>query len=205
MARHALIALVLAAGCTPRLYSDGVLSAYAWVAPENDWPITTPPEGIVGEGFFDGQVVPDVRGVDQHGNQVSLWQFAGRHVLLDVSAMWCAPCQELGAGTEHIYQEYLEHDVVYLTVIQQDVEGNDADVEELNQWATLPSSAGGEYDLITAPIMSDPLGANGSAGAIQNGQFPEVMVIGPDLTVLEHVAQPTDAAVVEALDRHLGL
>ena len=55
---------------------------------------------------------------------------------------------------------------------------------------------------ITSPVLGD--GDKATAAAVQQGQYPAVLVIGPDLTVLERVNPPDDAEVHNAVERALS-
>src|SRR5687768_2227270 len=103
--RVALIA-VISTGCVPHLYSSGGAGQPSeWVAPENTWTVTPPPATLEAQGYGEGDVIPDFRLVDQHGDEVSLWQFYGNVILLDVSTIWCGPCQQLALETEHTWED----------------------------------------------------------------------------------------------------
>lgn len=185
---------LLAAGCIPRLYSSGTTdSGGPWVAPENTWEQAEPPADLVGEGYEPGQVVPDFRLEDQFGDEVALWQFFGDVILLDVSTIWCAPCQLLAEDAEETWQEYREQGFVYVTVLQEDYEGNPPEADDLQLWVDL-------YEL-TAPVLSDP-DLSGAGGALVNDQWPAVLVIGRDLRVIERVL-PDDAEVRAAIEAAL--
>jgi len=192
--RFAAISVIAAtSACAPRLYTEAGLNPQTWVAPENSWPLSEPPAALSAEGFAAGQVVPDLRLMDQHAAEVSLWQFHGRIVALDISTMWCAPCQELASGTEETTHQFAGEDFVYLTVLQEDVESEAPDLEDLTLWA--------EEFGITSPILAD--GEKHTGPAIQQGQFPAVLLIGRDLRVIERVNPADDpsvrAAVADAL------
>ena len=189
---------LLALGCIPHLettgtYDTDVGPVGSWEAPENRWPLATPPAALVGEGWEPGQTVPDVRVADQHGDVVSLWQFHGQVVLLDISTMWCAPCRDLAQDTQHTQESYASEGFVYLTVLQESVEGGPPILEDLNLWAD-------NYG-IDGPVVGD--GDKSTAGAVQQNQFPAVLVIGRDLTVEQRVNPPTDASVRAAIERAL--
>ncbi len=189
-----LVAVVLT-GCVPRLYTqDPGAGNGAWEPPVNGWDVKEPPP-LVGEGFAEGEVPPDFRLQDQHGDEVSLWQFWGSVVLLDVSTMWCAPCREIAEDAQATQVEYEEEGFVYLTVLQQNVEGGPPTREDLELWA-------GEYGIVDAPVLADGDGA-GTAGAVQFGQFPAVLVLDRRLVVRERVNPPTDEAIREAVERRL--
>ena len=61
-----------------------------------------------------GEAVTDECVPDQNGDQVSLWQFYGNVWVLDVSTMWCAPCQKLASGLQEIVNDHEEEGFVYL-------------------------------------------------------------------------------------------
>ena len=190
-----LLPVVMCVACAPRLYTQGETDAtWSWDAPENDWPKNAPPEGTTGQGFAVGQTIPDVRLIDQHGKEVSAWQFYGRVMVFDVSTMWCAPCQELAAGTQHTQDEFGWDDFAYVTVLQENVESLPPEGEDLELWAE-------NFD-IEAPVLAD--GDKLTSTVVQNGQYPAVLLVGPDLVVLERVNPPNDAtlhaAVAELLE-----
>ncbi|MCB9663524.1 MAG: redoxin domain-containing protein [Alphaproteobacteria bacterium] len=193
--------LVLASACEPRLYTEGgPVADAAWTPPENSWPVGAPPEDLRPEGMGVGRVVYDVRGLDQHGDELSLWQFHGSWVLLDVSTMWCAPCRDLAIGTEALWQEYRDRGLVTVTLLLEDTHGDPPKVADLKQWATLASlDPEHDYELITAPVVSDPKGRSGSIEAIERGQYPALLLISPDLQVTRRIEPVTDVRVREVL------
>lgn len=193
----------------PRLYTaDAVYSDEAtdlsggWTLPTNRWPSATPPDGLVAEGFHAGEVVPDVRARDQFGEEVSLWQFSGQVTLLDVSTIWCRPCQVLAQDTEHTWQDYRDEGFIYLTVLHEDASGAEPDTDDLRLWADQVPQAPALP--ITSPVVADPRGSLGTASMILNGQYPAVVVIGRDLVVRERVDQPSDGPVRDAIERALA-
>lgn len=166
----------LVGGCIPRLYTNGE-EIGPWEAPVNTWGVNPPPEGLEGEGYDEGQIVPDFRLVDQHGDEVSLWQFFGDVVLLDISTIWCKPCQGLAADVEQSWADYRDDGFVYVTVLQEDLEGNPPDDADLDFWVDTFG--------ITAPVLGD--GEAVTLPAIRNSSFPAVLVIDRDLRVLERL------------------
>ncbi len=182
--------LVALLACAPRIYTDGDTGS-SWTAPENTWESSEPPRDLQGEGFEEGEVVPDVRGVDQHGDEVSLWQFYGKLIVFDVSTQWCAPCQELARGTEETYQLYRDRGVVYVTLMGEDIVGQPATQETTLEWA----DAFG----ITAPVITDP--AEVRHEVVADNLYPRVMIIGRDLTIeIDRIDSPSDPAIRAALE-----
>ncbi|MBA2321180.1 MAG: redoxin domain-containing protein [Deltaproteobacteria bacterium] len=197
-ARLAALAATLAfSACIPQLESENgggtAPTGEAWVAPENTWSADAdgPPDGLVGEGFGVGEVLPDVRLLDQHGDEVSIWQFYGDLLVLDISTMWCAPCQELGKHTAETVETYGPDGLTYVTVLQQDTLNNTPDEADLNVWA----DAFG----IEAPILGDDADAAATAGAIQDNTFPALLLIDRQMRVMQRVDE-NDAALTAAIE-----
>jgi len=93
--------------------------------------------------------------------------------------------------TEHMYQSHID-DLMYLTVLHEDQQGEAPTIDDLNHWA---DSFG-----ITAPVLAD--GEKETEGALVNGQYPAVLVVDRDLVVYDRIEPPTDAyleATVEEL------
>ncbi|MFT4627614.1 MAG: peroxiredoxin [Myxococcota bacterium] len=148
-------------------------------------------------GFEVGRIVPDVGLPDQAGEPVSLRDFDGSVVLLDISTMWCAPCQELATHAEATFADYEPDGFMYITVLQEDVEGGVPKQPDLQRWADSFS--------ITTPVLADggPPEERTTGPAIVNGQFPAILVIGRDGSVVERVGATDDASVREAIERAL--
>ena len=199
--RLGLTAAVLVSGCAPHLYSpDDTDPPAVWVAPENTWPVSAPPDGLTGEGMEVGQTVLDVRGTDQFGDEVSLWQFSGSVVLLDISTLWCSPCQDLARTAEATYQDYRDQGFVYFTDLHENLDGGPCSQDDLNAWAAFPAQNDDPYDLITAPLVSDPKGRSGSIAAVRQGTYPALLVVGRDLKVAKRIDSPSDEAVRAAIE-----
>ncbi len=189
--RWIAITALLTSGCIPHLETAVTKGNWAWEAPDNSWPLTEPPEGTIGTGFNDGDIAPDFRLTDQFGDDVSLWQFYGDVILLDISTVWCAPCQELAADTADTYSDYKDEGFTYITVLQEDVEGGELNLAEINEWV----DAFG----IESPVLDDDA-KEGTGGAISQGQFPAVLLINRKLRIVQRVSPPTDEEVREAIE-----
>jgi peroxiredoxin len=186
---------ILLGGCVPRLYSEdygNTTGDWTWEAPQNSWTAASPPAGTVGQGYEPGQIVPDVRLVDQFGDEVSLWQFHGQLILFDISTMWCGPCQDLGAHTEQNWQDYQDQGFVYVTVLQQDFDGDPTEADDVDYWVDTFG--------ITAPVLADP--AEVTLPAIKANTYPAVLLIGRNLKVIERVGT-LDSEVRAAIKENL--
>jgi peroxiredoxin len=176
-----ILALLLVAGCTPHLYSpaDTGDSRWSWEPPENGWPVGEPPIGLRGEAYEQGRIAPDFRLMDQHGDEVSLWQFYGMVVVLDHSTMWCAMCQELARDAEDTWQAYLDQGFMYVTLLAEDTEHQVPDQADLQYW--------GDYFGIGAPILADDAGI---AAEVTGGSYPQVQVIDRTMRVAVEAVSP---------------
>jgi thiol-disulfide isomerase/thioredoxin len=185
------LTLLLVVGCIPHLYSSDSGGLGAWEQPENSWVSGTPPSDLTGEGFFQGEVVPDLRGLDQFGSEVSLWQFYGHVLVLDISTMWCAPCQDLARGVQETAEFYEDQGLVYLTLLGEDVEGNPSTAENCQEWADAFS--------IESPIITDPDEVRWDI--VTDNSYPRVMIINTDMRVLiEEIESPTDPKIRDAIE-----
>ena len=73
---------------------------------------------------------------DQHDNDVSLYDFYGSIVVLDLSAMWCAPCQAAAKAAEDVVDSYGHDKVQWVTILIEDSQGNAPDLDDLQAWAS---------------------------------------------------------------------
>ncbi len=108
----------------------------------------TYPAGDRGTGFAVGDVAHDLVLRDQHGELVSLSQFAGKYVLLQFTAVWCPPSRfEVPQDRDEIAalndSNAMGVEVVYVSVL---IDGPDEGVPSVRKdaanWATRFSLAG---------------------------------------------------------------
>lgn len=178
-------------GCTPHLVSvEEEITGLNWKAPENDWPSNEPPNTLQGEGFSEGQVPHDFRFPDQHGDEVSLWQFYGSVILLDISTMWCGPCQQIAREVDETWKDYRDQGFMYLTVLPEDLEKGTVSDSDLNEWAS-------NFD-IEAPVLAD----NEGYGYLvePNQVWPVVMLIDRQMRIVAERIAPNDDAIRNAIE-----
>ena len=63
---------------------------------------------------------------------VTLYELEGRPFILDLSAMWCGPCQSAARDVQEIQDAYSEFDFVYLTLLIDDAQGEAPTSENLS-------------------------------------------------------------------------
>jgi len=82
-----------------------------------------------------GDHVCDFKLIDQHGKEVNLYDYRGKVIVLDLSVMWCGPCQLAAMDADNFVRSFGEENVVYITVLIEDQAGNVPDKEDLELWA----------------------------------------------------------------------
>jgi thiol-disulfide isomerase/thioredoxin len=195
--------MLLALACIPDLHSPGggadtgPSDTAPWIAPTNAWPSAEPPADLEGEGFDKGEVPPDFRLQDQNGDTVALWQFYGRVVVLDISTMWCAPCQALAEGLQATADAYADQGLTYLTVLPENVQLEVPSTEDLGDWV-------GAFDIVDQPVVADGTGwAEDAQPDPTQPTYPQLMVLGRDLKVAKKVGEASDEAVRDAVEAQI--
>jgi len=129
--------------------------------------------------------------VDQFGEEVDLYDYAGHDadVIIDVSAMWCGPCKSISgwldgnnpagfASLEPIREAVLNGDLLWVTVLAEDNQGNFPDEAEIKQWADhYPES-----DRIA--VLGDK-GAVDLAEYYDIGFYPSLFLLDSDLELVK--------------------
>ena len=197
--------LLILLGCVPELYTPADVlepeslepdSFCDWQTPENSWTTAEPP-CIEGEGFEVGDIAPDIRLIDQYGDEVSLWQFYGDLIFLDFSAEWCSPCKDLAEGLPEVMEEFEGEGVSAVTVIYNGAGPGAPTAEGLLQWS--------DYSEHVAPVLGDD-GTWTDQVIVPNGSdgYPALFLIDRDMKVLVSEISPvSDQAVIEAIRDHL--
>jgi thiol-disulfide isomerase/thioredoxin len=122
-----------------------------------------------------GQPAANVTGIDAAGAAISLSQFQGKVILLDVSTMWCIFCQRDAAPLEYLYQTYGPKGLAVITCLTQDANGADVTQSGLQQWSQT-------YHL-TLPVMNDTSGQAETAYVGVTGAYPTMVLIDKGFNV----------------------
>ena len=113
------------------------------------------------------EALPNVEFVDADGKPVSLEDFRGKTVLLNVWATWCAPCREEMPGLDRLQEELGSEtfEVVALAVDKGGIEAAkkflaDTKVESLQTFADPTARNGATLKVVGMPttILIDPQG-----------------------------------------------
>ena len=77
--------------------------------------------------------------------EISLYDFYGKAIVLDLSAMWCAPCNSAADEVQAVQDEYGE-DLAYITVLIDNYDGEPPTTADCALWET-------SHGITTAPVL----------------------------------------------------
>jgi peroxiredoxin len=154
------------------------------------------PADLEGTGYDEGDIAYDWTFVDQHGDEVQLYQFYGQVILLDVFAEWCEPCQDHAPEGEVMWNDLRERGFVVLAMMQETSSGVPVDQASAARWADA-------FEL-THPVVAD-LDQHAGPFADAGGGYPTYPVIGPDMTIMLYDLWPPDQGRLVALMEEEGV
>tara|TARA_R100000808_G_C2146853_1_gene154763 strand:+ start:77 stop:676 length:600 start_codon:yes stop_codon:yes gene_type:complete len=106
--------------------------------------------------------------VDHNGNTFDLYSHYGSLIVLDLSTMWCGPCNQAGANAQNVQDQYASEDLIYATLLIENREGMSPSEADIQQWAsdfgnttspvipgdrTMLTSSGGSWELTSWPTF----------------------------------------------------
>ena len=137
-------------------------------------------------GPAPGSPAPSFEAHDLSGAPVSLDDFAGRVVLLNIWATWCYPCRVEMPSMERLYEEYRDNDFEIVAV----------SIDATNGGADAMGRPGGDIGAfadslgLSFRILHDPSGR--IQEAYQTTGVPESFLIGRDGVVYRRVLGATE-------------
>jgi thiol-disulfide isomerase/thioredoxin len=139
---------------------------------------------------------------DQFGDYVDLYHFAnqGVPVIVDISAQWCPPCQQLAqfiegidiGGTEQwdtIPDKVANGEVIWLTVIPENDEGDAASRKTVKEWAN-------DFPNDHVPVLADTRREAQEYAELE--AWPTLIYLNENLRI-KHMGPGWDASVLDAI------
>ena len=134
--------------------------------------------------------------LNQHGDTVELYDFYGKVIIVDLSAMWCGPCVSMAQAADPIVADYGTENLEWLTIIIEDEHGNPPDQDDVMRWATENGISGhvlaGDRSLIAT---DDEL----KSGYPVSG-WPTFVVIDEEMVLKHGVRGWSESALRQILD-----
>ena len=94
-------------------------------------------------GTIGGQQPCDFIVINENGDEVNFHSLIGQPVILDLSAMWCYPCNQAAAEVQVTQDAYPE--LTYLTILIENDQRLDPKALDLENWTA-------EHDITSAPV-----------------------------------------------------
>lgn len=145
-----------------------------------------PPEAM--NGYTVGDYAFDFPALDQNGNSVSLYQYAGSYIVLDYCAVWCENCTVLTPVLDSISTALNGTGVpqTSLVFLLQDNLENPSTVHTAQLWAN--------HFHLAMPVLNLGGAANsvvdgqflnyGATAGQEGGGFPTFLILSPSLKIL---------------------
>jgi Thiol-disulfide isomerase and thioredoxins len=147
------------------------------------WDVVRPPapSGQVSALPSASAPLEDFTFTDYKGGQHTLYDFKGKHVLINLWATWCAPCVAEFPDLLHIADQ--RSDDLVLIAISID---NDTDVIE-RFFKKLPDAAQTQITLDNVYIAHDPL-MKITGSVFQATRYPESYLLTPDMAIARKIS-----------------
>jgi len=104
----------------------------------------------------------DFRLLDQNDDPWRLSDYEGDVVLLDLSAMWCAPCQAAAKTAQETQNMFEPRGFHYVTLLIVDEQNDTVELHEVQAWASA-------FDITSAPVLQGSRDLLTSGGAPGHG------------------------------------
>lgn len=164
-------------GCSPRNALE-VPTTTAGDCPDSAWPsVLEQYADYEGQSGSVGELLGDWSLLDQFGCRTDSRRFLGSVTMLDVSSVWCGPCNEAASTSMEVFEAIREvHPSTWLvTVLVQDLFAAPATVKDAEEWVE-------SYDLEYPVVVDDAEAVRRDYGVLA---FPVFLFIAPTGEIYE--------------------
>ena len=92
--------------------------------------------------LIDRQIC-NFQAINSSGETVNIHDYIGKPMIIDLSAMWCGPCQMAATEVQSVQDEY---GLNYVTVLIENGNGENPTVGDLQSWESY-------FDITSAPVL----------------------------------------------------
>lgn len=156
---------------------------------EGGWPYNPekadgPDDGVA---YSVGEQFPRFKMKDQFGDKVDIYDFSGhgKYIVLDMSAQWCPPCQNLAAWLDNMNDDYedslpglrkqvRQEEVYWITVMGEADDGSDATKQTATQWYD-------DFPHKKVPVLADT--SREVQAHMQVGYWPSIIVLNENMEI----------------------
>lgn len=126
---------------------------------------------------------------DQNGDEVELYDYHGKVIVIDFSTMWCSVCVNIAPKGDEFVQRYGEDNFIWLTVLIDNNVGDPPTLQDLQAWAAMANIKipvlGGDRSLV------DP---TASTGYPITG-WPTLVVIDQEMVLRRGISGWSEQAI----------
>ena len=149
--------------------------------PSSEASITYEGETYTWPLYAAGDIAPNFTLTDQYGQDVDLYSFCGKVVMLVFSASWCPPCQDLAQDVQDIQDTAPDQiQVIELLIENEDYGGGVVETADQMAWAT-------DFGMTTIPVLDADSGSGAGDWSYmydRDGGIPSTVMIGPDMEII---------------------
>ena len=172
---------------------------FSW--PDRVWPDNRPAaeaDGLTFTTYGYDEVFPNLSGNDYFGNNFELWQLYGSIILVDFSAGWCGPCNDVAAEAQDFWNERRDDGFVIFHAMS-DGWGypSDADTTFITEWSDafglgFPVVGEGDVNTVSSALYN---------AGLNEGYIPYFVLLNSDMTIdSQYIGGGQDAAIGARVD-----